>query len=744
MNNEHGTKDPPARASYVLKFDGRRPGSDGGYSLPESSGPGMPRSASSGSPGSGSADPGSAGSGLEGSAPGGPVFERVSAGTPHPGTGEEPDHALWVGPRTERRTHRRGALPSAPGTSIRGREGGGGGRGAPPPAAGGDQGKPETRTFPGDALPPAAPGGRKPFRISREIVGLWAGAAIIVLLLLIGYGGPGDRAAPSRPYDHPTARALYWVLPGIRPPAPGGGPFEGPPYNRDEPPGVDDGAIPAFGAAPPEAWEAGSGLPAPDGGTDSAGTDGTYPDGDGSGGGGPADAGIGGPDSGAAGESGDGTAGGGRPPGRLPDGMPESAAGTPGESWLSRWLQSVTGMSGLKYALRTAIPGMAAMDPPSSPWASEALTPGYLLVSFFEEAGGVAIGQPWTLLASELPALGMVELPERNVPLVVDPSLLAPDDYFPEPLEPGRDAVGAGGHGPPFGGENGVAGDPGADGDGGPGEDGSPAAGGEQGDSGGGSASGGAGGDGGALGGGEPSAEGPAVFIYHSHGTEAFLGAIPAGAGINPNVSGFSPDPGRSIIRVGAEIQRLLEEEYGIGAIHATDLFDWQDGRVTRIGSYYRSLQMLENFGGTGRSIVEEHPSLQIVMDLHRDAIPRKMSIVDIDGETAARLLFIVGTRHHGHPDWEDNLCFATVLHELAEDLYPGVSRGVMQRPGDRFNQHIMPGALLVEVGSVENTLEEALRSARIVAELIHEAMAAELTPSAGEPYSCPASGAGS
>lgn len=527
--------------------------------------------------------------------------------------------------------------------------------------------------------------GKRPFRISREIIVIWTAAALLLLFLLIGYGGAKDGSAPGHDAPGPAARAFYWLLPGIRRPPPGGDLFEKGPSDGALEVEADDGAVPAFGSVSPESWEAGSSPP---------------PDTD--------------------------------------DSVGPDLSGTDGQGLISRWLRGMSGMSGLKHALRTAVPGLAAVDPPESPWASDALTPGYLLVTFFEGAGGVAIGQPWTLLASELPALGMMELPEQNVPLVIDPSLLAPDGYFFESLEPGQGGgTGAGASiSPPHSNGIGEAIEPGQNGLSGgqnvlPGEDGLAGSGGPP--------MGTADEPGHGVGGGEPIPSAPAVFIYHSHGTEAFLGAIPAGAGVNPNVSGFSADPSRSIIRVGDEVQGILEDEYGIGVIHAADLFDWQEGRVTRIGSYYRSLQMLENFRGSGRSIIEEHPSLRVVIDLHRDAIPRKMSVTDVGGETVARLLFIVGTRHHGHPGWETNLCFATVLHELAEERYPGISRGVMQRPGDRFNQHILPGALLIEVGSVENTLDEALRSARIVAELVHGAISGGLVPEAGEPYRCPA-----
>lgn len=365
----------------------------------------------------------------------------------------------------------------------------------------------------------------------------------------------------------------------------------------------------------------------------------------------------------------------------LPPGAGREPA-VPASTSISR---PVPGTRLLRHLLRMAIPALNWVDPPPALTDPEGLNPGRLLRLFMEAGGGMSLGRPWTLLAAELPGLGTMAPP---------PAVLLAGDGRP-PLIPlvegerGRRAAG---------------------------EDG--AAGGEERQ--------------------WPPAPGePVILIYHTHGSEAFLGGPVAAGGGGPAAHGFSPDPDRNMIRVGRELATVLREQYGLAVLHVTDLFDWQNDAVTRIGAYYRSLQMLENFGGTGRRATDVHPSLLLILDLHRDAVPRSVSLATMGNQQLAKVLFVVGTRSQDHPHWQQNLCVAETLNGLVEESYPGLSRGV-RRHRERFNQHLLPGALLIEIGSVENTLEEALATARILAHVIDAAGRRGLLPRPGVPYECP------
>ena len=84
-----------------------------------------------------------------------------------------------------------------------------------------------------------------------------------------------------------------------------------------------------------------------------------------------------------------------------------------------------------------------------------------------------------------------------------------------------------------------------------------------------------------------------------------------------------------------------------------------------------------------------------------------------IGGEKAAQLMFVLGTdKRLKHPDWEQNLSLALKLQILLEQENPGISRG-LSLSKNRYNQHLGPYALLVEIGAAGNTLEEAKIAAR-------------------------------
>lgn len=376
---------------------------------------------------------------------------------------------------------------------------------------------------------------------------------------------------------------------------------------------------------------------------------------------------------------------------------PGDAGGGPGGGPASpaRWRKSIArlltrsrvfGLDTLKGFLRVAVPALAAAEARdgTSPLPAENISLEQVILRGFEVAGGVELGKPWTLLAAELPAMYMVELPERG-PLVVAIETVLPQWQYEELLAAGSQGV--------------AAVDPAATHD--------------------------------------PSRldpDEPLVVLYHTHGTEAFLGGAAVQAGVNPDVVGFTPDPNRNVIRVGAELAHSLGG-HGIPVLHITDLFDYENGLVTRTGAYVRSLGMLENFRD-GKSLLEVYPSVRLIIDLHRDAVDRDMMVRTIEGQQAARILIVIGSR--GNPHWETNYCVARQLHDLLEQHYPGISRGVMIRHDARFNQHLLPGSLLVELGSVENTLSESLVSARLLAQVINEAFRQGVIPERGQPYTCP------
>lgn len=200
----------------------------------------------------------------------------------------------------------------------------------------------------------------------------------------------------------------------------------------------------------------------------------------------------------------------------------------------------------------------------------------------------------------------------------------------------------------------------------------------------------------------------PQVLILHTHASEAYT-AEPGWEYV-PSDTLRTEDTDYNVVRIGQEMADTLES-LGVGVIHNTGIRDYP----TYNGSYTRTLAVIEDY-------LAEYPSIQIVVDVHRDAAenadgsPVAVSCT-ADGQAAAQLMLVMGTDAGGlpHPDWQENLALAVRVQALLNRDYPGLCRPIDLR-AERFNQHAAFGSLLVEVGASGNTLSEALVSARLFA----------------------------
>lgn len=203
--------------------------------------------------------------------------------------------------------------------------------------------------------------------------------------------------------------------------------------------------------------------------------------------------------------------------------------------------------------------------------------------------------------------------------------------------------------------------------------------------------------------------DGPLVAIYHTHSSESYLP--------NTGRERTQGTPG-GVISVGEELAKNLWEVYGIPVVHNRTIHDYPTWRL----SYVNAAETAEN-------LVKSYPKLRMVIDLHRDAARsgEKLSNYTMfsDGQNVARVTMIVGSDKLGlpHPLWRENLRFAREFHDIMEELYPGLSRGVRLREDGRWNQHVHPHAVIFEVGEVHNSEEEAKAAAERLARVIYETL---------------------
>lgn len=204
----------------------------------------------------------------------------------------------------------------------------------------------------------------------------------------------------------------------------------------------------------------------------------------------------------------------------------------------------------------------------------------------------------------------------------------------------------------------------------------------------------------------------PQVLIVHTHTTEGY--AQRADGLYSPDYSPRTTDSSRNMLAVGEVLARKLEQA-GIGTIHATETHDHPKYN----GSYERALETVSKY-------LEQYPSIEMVLDVHRDAITyddgtKLKPTVSIDGRKAAQVMIISGCDAGGKlyfPGWKNNLCMALQIQSAAEQLHPGLMRPLNFAPY-RYNMHMTPNSLLLEFGTDANTLEEALFSAELMGDAL-------------------------
>lgn len=199
------------------------------------------------------------------------------------------------------------------------------------------------------------------------------------------------------------------------------------------------------------------------------------------------------------------------------------------------------------------------------------------------------------------------------------------------------------------------------------------------------------------------------ILIYHTHSQEGYADSTPG-------------DPGSSVVAVGERLTQILTEQYGFHVLHHTGEYDVED----RDNAYSYAGPALEQ-------ILAENPSIEVVIDLHRDGVSENIHLVsEVNGKQTAQIMFFNGlsrTTKNGNiaylenPNRADNLAFSFQLKLAAEEYYPGFARATYLK-GYRYNLHYRPRSLLVEVGAQTNTFEEAMNAMEPLADIIHRVLA--------------------
>ncbi|MEW6183793.1 MAG: stage II sporulation protein P [Bacillota bacterium] len=194
-----------------------------------------------------------------------------------------------------------------------------------------------------------------------------------------------------------------------------------------------------------------------------------------------------------------------------------------------------------------------------------------------------------------------------------------------------------------------------------------------------------------------PSAPPPLVAIYNTHTAETYA-----------LTDGVERVKGRGgVFKAAAALGNGLRER-GVSVLCSDMIHD---------ASYATSYLESEK---TVRAMLYDNPQIDAFFDVHRDSkLPRSMATVDVGGSRVAQVLIVVGSdARQPFPGWRQNLAFAKRIAERADAFYPGLCRGVRVKEG-RYNQFLSPRLLVLEIGGVNNTLEEAEAAAALLANVL-------------------------
>ena len=106
-----------------------------------------------------------------------------------------------------------------------------------------------------------------------------------------------------------------------------------------------------------------------------------------------------------------------------------------------------------------------------------------------------------------------------------------------------------------------------------------------------------------------------------------------------------------------------------------------------------------------------------MVIDFHRDSIPKNLSTISLDNKSYAKLLFVVGK---GSQNYKKVNQACDKLSQILNKKIPGISKGIMIKQSD-YNQGITSNMMLIEVGAHQNTYEEVKNTLNILAIAIDE-----------------------
>lgn len=204
----------------------------------------------------------------------------------------------------------------------------------------------------------------------------------------------------------------------------------------------------------------------------------------------------------------------------------------------------------------------------------------------------------------------------------------------------------------------------------------------------------------------------PQILIFHTHGaSEAFADSR-------------KNKKSDSIIGVGDYLSKILREEYGYNVIHDKTPYDMINGRIDRNKAY-------NNAGNSIKKILKKYPSIQVVIDLHRDGVGNSVHRTTvINGKKTAQVMFFNGLSRNSsgninylyNPNLQANLAFSLQMKIKSMEKYKNFAKPVYLK-GYRYNMHLKKRYLLIELGNENNKVSEAKDAMKPLADVLNSVL---------------------
>lgn len=207
----------------------------------------------------------------------------------------------------------------------------------------------------------------------------------------------------------------------------------------------------------------------------------------------------------------------------------------------------------------------------------------------------------------------------------------------------------------------------------------------------------------------------PQILIFHTHSQEGFTDSK-------------AGDDTTTIVGVGDYLAKLLTEKYGYNVIHDRSVYDLVNGKLDRSKAYTYAQEGIDK-------ILKSNPSIEVVIDLHRDGVAETTHLVtQVDGKQTAKLMFFNGLSYsniNGNIDYlynpyrTDNLAMSLQMHLLGEAYYPGLLRNIYIN-AYRYCLHNRGRSMLIEAGAQTNTQQEVKNAMEPLADILDKLLSGQ------------------